>query len=114
MTDLSEGQVTVEFNGCKCLTTPTGFLHGGSVVSLADTAAGYGCLAHLPERAVSFTTVELKSNYLGTALEGVVQCVAKAVHLGKTTQVWDAVVSSKKSGKTLALFRCTQIILYPN
>lgn len=34
---------------------------------------------------------------------------AKAVHLRKHTQVWDAVVSHKESGKTIVLFRCTQI-----
>jgi 1,4-dihydroxy-2-naphthoyl-CoA hydrolase len=95
------------------LMAPNGFLHAGSVVTLADTCAGYGCVAHLPEGASGFTTVELKSNHLGTAREGTVDCVATAVHLGRTTQVWDAVVSSRETGKTLALFRCTQMVLYP-
>lgn len=94
------------------LMAPNGFLHAGSVVTLADTCAGYGCMAHLPEGAAGFTTVELKSNHLGTAREGTVDCVATAVHLGRTTQVWDAVVTSRETGKTLALFRCTQMILY--
>jgi len=91
---------------------PNGFLHAGSVVTLADTCAGYGCVANLPENATGFTTIELKSNHLGTAREGMVECVAKAVHLGKTTQVWDATVSHRESGKTIALFRCTQMVLY--
>jgi uncharacterized protein (TIGR00369 family) len=91
---------------------PNGFLHAGSVVTLADTCAGYGCVANLPEGAVGFTTIELKSNHLGTARDGTVACVAKAVHLGRTTQVWDAVVRHKETGKTLALFRCTQMVLY--
>jgi 1,4-dihydroxy-2-naphthoyl-CoA hydrolase len=94
------------------LLAPNGYLHAGSVVTLADTAAGYGCVANLPEGATGFTTVELKSNHLGTAREGRVQCVARAAHLGRTTQVWDAVVTSQASGKTMALFRCTQMILY--
>jgi 1,4-dihydroxy-2-naphthoyl-CoA hydrolase len=92
---------------------PNGFLHAGSVVSLADSSCGYGCLANLPEGASSFTTIELKSNYLGTARDGTVDCVATAVHVGRTTQVWDAVVTHRESGKTIALFRCTQMILYP-
>ncbi|MFZ5550899.1 MAG: PaaI family thioesterase [Pseudomonadota bacterium] len=95
------------------LMAPNGFLHAGSVVTLADTCAGYGCVAHLPEGASGFTTVELKSNHLGTAREGAVDCVATAVHLGRTTQVWDAVVTHRETGKTLALFRCTQMVLYP-
>lgn len=88
---------------------PNGFLHAAAVVTLADTCCGYGCIANLPDGAKGFTTIELKSNHLGTALEGVLECEARAVHLGRTTQVWDA--SVKAGGKTIALFRCTQIIL---
>lgn len=95
------------------LMAPNGFLHAGTVVTLADTSAGYGCVAHLPEGASGFTTVELKSNHLGTARDGHLDCVATAVHLGRTTQVWDAVVTHRESGRTLALFRCTQMVLYP-
>ena len=92
---------------------PNGFLHAGSIVTLADTCCGYGCLASLPEGATGFTTIELKSNHLGTAREGTIVSRATPVHLGKTTQVWDAVVSHKDTGKTIALFRCTQLVLYP-
>ncbi len=94
------------------LMAPNGFLHAGSVVTLADTACGYGCFANLPQGASGFTTIELKSNHLGTARDGSIACMAKAVHLGRTTQVWDAIVTHKESGKTIALFRCTQMILY--
>jgi len=107
------GLLEAELQVRKELMAPNGFLHAGTVVSLADTSAGYGCVSNLPEGARGFTTLELKSNHLGTAREGTVLCVATAVHMGKTTQVWDAVVTSKESGKTIALFRCTQMILYP-
>ena len=89
---------------------PNGFLHAASIVALADTCCGYGCLSRLPPGASGFTTIELKSNHLGTALEGVLECHARPVHLGRTTQVWDATVSAR--GKTLALFRCTQMVLW--
>ncbi len=92
---------------------PNGFLFAGSVVMLADTLCGDGCISNLPEGASGFTTIELKSNHLGTAREGTVECTAKAVHTGRTTQVWDATATHKQSGKTIALFRCTQMILYP-
>lgn len=91
---------------------PNGYLHAASVVLLADTCCGYGCLANLPQGAQSFTTIELKSNHLGTARDGVIRCKASPVHLGKTTQVWDATVTSE-AGKTIALFRCTQMVLWP-
>lgn len=88
-----------------------GFLHAGAVVSLADSACGYATLRNLPTDAKGFTTIELKCNFLGTALEGDVTCVARPIHKGRTTHVWDAEVRSEKSGRTIALFRCTQMIL---
>jgi uncharacterized protein (TIGR00369 family) len=93
---------------------PNGFLHAASVVALADTSCGYGCVAALPEGAKGFTTIELKSNFLGTAREGFIRCRATPVHLGRTTQVWDAVVTNEASGAKIALFRCTQMVLWQN
>ena len=91
---------------------PNSYLHAGTVITLADTACGYGCVAHLPEGATGFTTIELKSNFVGTAREGTIECVARAQHLGRTTQLWDAVVSHKDTGRAMALFRCTQLVIY--
>ena len=113
ITSVGDGQVTAELPVLPHLLAPNGYLHAGSVVTLADTASGYGCIANLPEGANNFTTIELKSNHLGTARDGTIVCTAKVEHKGRNTQVWDAVVTSKETGKTLALFRCTQMILYP-
>ncbi len=90
---------------------PNGYLHAASIIMLADTVCGYGCMLHLPEGAQSFTTIELKSNHLGTARDGRVEATARPAHLGRNTQVWDATVTA--GGKTIALFRCTQMILWP-
>ena len=95
----------------KALLAWNGFLHGGSVVTLADTACGYGTVNSLPVDATGFTTLELKSNFLGTAREGYVECVATPVHRGRTTQVWDADINLEGGNKTIARFRCTQLIL---
>ena len=111
ITSVGDGQVTAELPVQPHLLAPNGYLHAGSVVTLADTASGYGCIANLPEGANNFTTIELKSNHLGTARDGTIVCTAKVEHKGRNTQVWDAVVTSKETGKTLALFRCTQMIL---
>jgi len=92
---------------------PNDFLHAASVVALADTACGCATLAHLPDGAETFTTIELKSNFLGTATEGEVQCEATQQHGGRNTQVWDAVVRHAETGRTIALFRCTQMVLWP-
>ena len=92
---------------------PNGFLHAASIIALADTSCGYGCVAHLPEQASGFTTIELKANFVGTAREGAIVCLARAVHLGRTTQVWDAEVLVEGGGPRIALFRCTQMVLFP-
>jgi 1,4-dihydroxy-2-naphthoyl-CoA hydrolase len=113
ITQVGSDGVRAELPIRQPLMAPNGYLHAGSIVTLADTSSGYGCLALLPQGASGFTTIELKSNHLGTALEGTLECVATPAHLGRTTQVWDAVVTHRETGKTIALFRCTQMILYP-
>jgi 1,4-dihydroxy-2-naphthoyl-CoA hydrolase len=113
ITELGHQSVSAELAVQPHLLAPNGYLHAGTIVTLADTAAGYACIANLPAGAENFTTIELKSNHLGTVRDGSIACVARAAHLGKTTQVWDVTVTNPANGKTLALFRCTQMILYP-
>lgn len=97
----------------KQLCAPNGFLHAASVVALADTASGYATINTLPKGAKGFTTLELKTNFIGTSLEGGLHCIATSVHKGRTTQVWDATVRVEETDRTIALFRCTQMILWP-
>jgi uncharacterized protein (TIGR00369 family) len=95
------------------LMAPNGYLHAATVIALADTSCGYGCVALLPQGASGFTTIELKSNFLGTARDGAIACRATPVHLGRTTQVWDALVTIEGTDRKIALFRCTQMVLWP-
>ena len=113
MLELKENALSSHMPVKKLHFAPNDFLHAASIVALADTTCGYATIAHLPEGALSFTTVELKSNHLGTVKEGRIACLATAQHLGRNTQVWDAVVTDEASGRKIALFRCTQIILWP-
>ncbi|OLC69257.1 MAG: hypothetical protein AUH79_01785 [Betaproteobacteria bacterium 13_1_40CM_4_64_4] len=112
-TAIAENRIDAELDVRSELLAPNGYLHAATVIALADTACGYGCLAHLPPGAENFTTIELKTNFLGTAREGTIACVATPAHLGNTTQVWDAVVIGGTRGRRIALFRCTQLILWP-
>jgi uncharacterized protein (TIGR00369 family) len=89
---------------------PNGYLHAGTVVGFADSACGYGCILNLPEGATGFTTIELKTNFLRSANEGTIECEARLVHGGRTTQIWDATVTDAEA-RRMALFRCTQLIL---
>jgi uncharacterized protein (TIGR00369 family) len=96
------------------LIAGTGFLWAPVVIALADTLCAYGTGETRPVDSQSFTTVELKTNFLGTVgAGGAIHGEAKPSHLGRTTQVWDSVVSNEATGKPIALFRCTQLILYP-
>jgi uncharacterized protein (TIGR00369 family) len=104
--------VSAELAVDESLMAPNDYLHAGTIVTLADTCCGYGCVVNLPEGAAGFTTIELKSNHVGTAREGVIECAATPVHLGRTTHVWDATVTHRSSSRRLAYFRCTQMILY--
>ena len=112
ITHAAESELRAEIAVLETHMAPNGYLHAGTIVTLADTCAGYGCIVNLPPGATGFTTIELKSNHLGTAKEGTIVASAKPAHLGKTTQVWDTIVTHRDSGKTIALFRCTQMILY--
>ena len=111
--DARPGYVKGRFDVKQHHLAPNGFLHAASVIALADSASGYGCIISKPEGALNFTTIELKANFLGTARQGGVAVEAKLTHGGRTTQVWDATVTNEGDGKTIALFRCTQMILYP-
>jgi 1,4-dihydroxy-2-naphthoyl-CoA hydrolase len=110
---VDENEFEMELPVREEVLAPNGYLHAATIIALADTAAGYGCVAHLPEGAISFTTIELKSNFLGTATDGTIACVARPAHLGRNTQVWDATVTHRETGRTVALFRCTQMVLWP-
>lgn len=92
---------------------PNGFIHAAVLVSFADSLCGSGTVEALPNGATAHTTIELKANLLGTVRKGIVEGRATLVHGGRTTQVWDATVIARETGKTLALFRCTQLVLYP-
>ena len=111
VTRIAEGALDAELAVLPWMLAPNGFLHAASVLLLADTAAGYASIAHLPEGARNFTTIELKSNFLGSAREGKIRSECVAEHLGRTTHVWSATVFGPDD-KRIALFRCTQLILW--
>lgn len=95
------------------LIAGTGFLFAPAVIALADTCAAIGCGNNVPAGS-SFTTLELKSNFLSSARVGErVSCRCTPAHLGRQTHVWDAVVTNESTGRTMALFRCTQMVLAP-
>ena len=113
ITDAEHGRVRARLDVRPDHLAPNGFLHAATVVAVADTSCGYGALRARPEGSTGFTTIEIKANYLGTVRDGAIACEARLVHGGRMTQVWDAEVTDEATGKPIALFRCTQMMLWP-
>ena len=111
-THLSEGKVIGEMPIQPKFFAANGFVHAGSIVTFADSIAGFSSIAHLPEGASSFTTLEVKTNFIGAAREGTLEAEGFAEHLGRSTHVWRVEVRSKETKKKVATFSCTQLILY--
>jgi 1,4-dihydroxy-2-naphthoyl-CoA hydrolase len=108
---VERGRVAARMELRREFLAPNGYLHAGTVVALADSCCGVGCMASLPEGRSGFTTVELKVNFMRTARDGALRCDARLAHGGRTTQVWDATVIRDDDGQDIALFRCTQYLL---
>jgi uncharacterized protein (TIGR00369 family) len=111
--EVSDGKVVGKFQVRPDLVAHTGYLLAGAVLTVADILCAYGVSTAWPEGASGFTTAEVKCNFVGTLREGEVLCTAALLHGGRTTQVWDAKVEDPATGKLMAAFRCTQVILYP-
>lgn len=110
--EVADGKVVGRFDVREDLVAHTGYLLAGVVLSIADLLCAYGVSTAWPEGANGFTTAEVKCNFMGTLLKGTGQVTATLLHSGRTTQIWDASFTDADSGKLLAAFRCTQIILY--
>jgi 1,4-dihydroxy-2-naphthoyl-CoA hydrolase len=111
--DLRPGQIEARLSLREELMLSAGdYLHAGTVVAFADSCAGWGCLASLPDGAVGFTTSELKINLVGTTrTPDALVCMANLVHGGRSMQVWDATVTRESDDRPIAHFRCTQYLL---
>jgi len=111
--DVGPGRAVATLDVRADLMAPTnGLLHGGALVTLADSACGVGAALNLPDGAHGHATVELKTNFLAPTRGGRLRCEAQLVHGGRSTQVWDATVTDERTGKPVAVFRCTQLVFH--
>lgn len=111
--EIRSGYVRMRMTVAPQLMAGNGFLHAGSLVTLADTASGVGCMHSYPTGVENFTTIELKTNFLGACRQGDVLATATLIHGGRSTQVWDCSVRDVQRDRVVAEFRCTQMLLYP-
>ena len=95
------------------LCTLGGRVHGGALMALADTVGAAATFINLPEGATGTTTIESKTNFLGSAPAGTkLVATATPVHRGRQTQVWQTHIETE-SGRLVALVCQTQMVLYP-
>jgi 1,4-dihydroxy-2-naphthoyl-CoA hydrolase len=95
------------------LIAGTGYLWAPVVVAMADALCAFGVSRHWPDGARSFTTLNCSSQFVASAQEGeAVTATASPLHLGRSTQVWDATVMNHTTERLMASYRCTQLILY--
>jgi uncharacterized protein (TIGR00369 family) len=111
--ETAEGRIVGRMPVKPELVARNGALWAPAIVALADTLCAYGVWSAAPEGPTGFTTIELKCNFMSTITTGAARCVAQIVHAGRQTQVWDATVTSEETGRLMASFRNTQMLLWP-
>ena len=96
VTDLGEDFVTMSMPVSSKVHQPLGLLHGGAVAALAENVAslaGNLVVAHQNKSCLGLT---LNTSHIKSVREGMVFATAKALHLGRTTQVWEIKTTSKE------------------
>jgi len=108
-THLAPDRVEATLQVRQELKQPWGIVHGGAVMTLADTVAGAGSFLNT-DGGHQTVTVELKINLIGAVRDGKVSAVAVPVHRGRTTSVWETRVTDE-AGKLVAVALSTHLIL---
>jgi 1,4-dihydroxy-2-naphthoyl-CoA hydrolase len=93
------------------LCTSFGVLHGGTLMSLADSAAAWCAFLNVP-RGAATTTIESKTNFLRPVRSGFVDASAKPLHAGRTTVVVETELRDEP-GKLVAKVIQTQAVIAP-
>jgi 1,4-dihydroxy-2-naphthoyl-CoA hydrolase len=88
---------------------PMGLLHGGASVALAETLGSYAAYMTLDAGHVC-VGMEINSNHIRSVRAGLVYGVAKPVHIGRSTQIWDIRISDEFD-ETINVSRLTLAVL---
>jgi 1,4-dihydroxy-2-naphthoyl-CoA hydrolase len=93
------------------LCTSGGILHGGAIMSFADSLGAIGAFMTLPEGAKGTTTIESKTNFLGAAPLGkTIIGETTPIKTGRTLSVWQTRITLE-GGRDVALVTQTQLVL---
>ncbi len=103
-------KVVLSMEWAPSLCTAGGLLHGGVIMALADSAGAACALLNLPDNASGTTTIESKTNFVGSIKSGRVSATSAILHRGGTTIVVETAVRDD-SGKLVAKVTQTQLVL---
>jgi uncharacterized protein (TIGR00369 family) len=110
--EASPDRVVAELEVREGLKTSWGALHGGAIMTLADTLTANATFLNLPAGTTT-ATIESKTNFFAAAREGIVIAEATPLHRGRRTMVWQTRVMNP-DGRLLALVIQTQAIIEPS
>ncbi|QCR21499.1 hotdog fold thioesterase [Pontibacter sp. SGAir0037] len=89
---------------------PMGLLHGGASVALAETLASLGAALQVDLATKACVGLEINANHVRGVREGWVYGKSSAVHVGRTTQIWETVISNE-AGDLVCLSRMTVAVI---
>ena len=109
-TRYSKEEVRARLEWAPRLCTSGDLLHGGAVMSLADSAGAACAILNLPRDAAGTTTVESKTNFLRGVREGFIEAVSRPLHVGRTVVVVETDVRDAAE-RLVARVLQTQLVL---
>lgn len=109
MVESGDGSAILSMSVDRRFHNPMGTLHGGIMTDIADASMGVAIMTLLGE-GESFTTIELKMNFIRPVIDGEIRAEAKVFHRGRTIALVETVVKNSE-GKDVARGMATQMIL---
>jgi 1,4-dihydroxy-2-naphthoyl-CoA hydrolase len=110
ITAVTAEQVVAQLDWAPERCTAGGLLHGGVIMSLADTAGGLAAFVNLPDGATGTTTVSSSSQFTRGLRQGRATATARPLHRGRTTIVIETDVRDQDD-RLLARVTQTQAVL---
>ena len=103
--DVKHGYIAISMPVTYNVKQPFGYLHGGATIALAETAASMGANASSKEDEIPLG-LEINANHIKSVQSGTVTAIGTALHIGKTTQVWDVKVTDEDN-QLISVIRAT-------
>ncbi|GIN88634.1 esterase [Heyndrickxia sporothermodurans] len=107
---IEKGKVVATMPVDERTRQPFGYLHGGASVALAETVASVGAAAIIDHEKEICFGLEINANHIRSKREGLVTAFAEAVHVGKSTHVWEIKIKDEE-GKLISTSRCTMAVV---